>query len=356
MKLFYPIIILLLNCGYINGQKIPDFVKGIYGNPGTLLEAGYDFKSLGVNAIFIRSISLNEEIFNSSKSQDVKVYVEFPTLNGKDYLQHHPDAWPINEKGEKASPADWFMGICPTDQGFFDYRMNQLKSILSKYEIDGIWLDYLHWHAQFETPEPILPETCFCNRCTKLFSEAMAISVPSGSISRKAQWILSSADSSWRAWRSQIINYWVTEMKNEVKKSRPEALLGIFYCSWFPSDYDGALYNILGLDVKTLAGIADVLSPMLFHMMMGRSVDWVQEYTLWLKNYTGNTSGKNFRIWPIVQAHDHPGTISAIEFRQVMLNGSEPPSTGIMMFSDQALIKNPEKVEVMKKLYQEDLK
>lgn len=356
MKFLLIAILLLHFSANISSQEIPDFVKGIYGNPGAILEAGHNFKTLGVNAIFIRSISLNEEIFNKAKNQGARVYVEFPTLIGKDYLQHHPEAWPINEKGEKAPPADWFMGICPTDPGIFKYRLNQLQSILQKYEVDGIWLDYLHWHAQFETPEPILPETCFCDRCTQQFSQAMKVNLPNGTIPQKAQWILAFSDSPWREWRSQILNYWVMEMKKEVKKNRPEALLGIFYCSWFPSDHGGALYRILGLDIQALAGIADVLSPMLFHMMMARTVDWVQEYNQWLGEHINNSTGKKPKIWPIVQAHDHPGTISATEFRQVMLKGSAPPSSGIMMFSEQALLKNPEKLQVMEELYHDQIK
>jgi hypothetical protein len=60
------------------------FIKGVYGNPGTLLKAGYAFDSLGMNAVFVRSISLNREFYEIAKKQGVKVFVEFPTLNGKE--------------------------------------------------------------------------------------------------------------------------------------------------------------------------------------------------------------------------------------------------------------------------------
>ncbi|MFW5916560.1 MAG: hypothetical protein ACOCTM_03715 [Bacteroidota bacterium] len=62
------------------------------------------------------------------------------------------------------------MGVCPTDPEFREYRFNQLRELLSNYELNGIWMDYVHWHAQFEEPEPILPETCFCDNCLKNFS------------------------------------------------------------------------------------------------------------------------------------------------------------------------------------------
>ena len=333
--------------------KVP-FVKGVYGNPEAFLEKGMSFNSLGINAIFVHSVEWNADLFKAAREQGVRVYVEFPTLNGQEYLKQHPEAWPINEKGERAPPADWFMGICLTDPGFRNYRIQQLKTILQEFPVDGIWLDYLHWHAQFETPEPILPETCFCDRCIHQFEQDMVLQVPEGDVARKAQWILSQSDSSWRLWRSRILNGWVRDLKTVVKELRPNSLLGIYYCPWYPADFNGAQYRVLGLDLKELAKIADVFSPMLYHEMMDRPPAWVSEYTEWLGSKAGIRIGEKPLIWPIVQAHNKPGIISTEEFRQVMLNGSRSPSTGIMMFSLHSLISDPEKLNVMKALYRKE--
>jgi uncharacterized lipoprotein YddW (UPF0748 family) len=332
------------------------FIKGVYGNPGTLLKAGYRFDSLGMNAVFVRSISLNPEFYKTAKEQGVKVFVEFPTLNGKEYLQENPEAWPIDEKGEQSPPADWFMGICPTHNGFKDYRKKQLLDILDNYAVDGVFLDYVHWHAQFETTEPILPETCFCDRCTSIFSEEIQQKIPGENISQKASWILANRDAEWRKWRVGILNGWIEDLGSILKENQPEAKLGVFYCSWFPADYDSALYRNLGIDPVAIAERADVLSPMLFHHMKGRPTAWVGEYVEWLGKTTQTNQSGNVLIWPIVQAHNNPGIISPEEFRQVMIEGSKSPSTGIMMFSDQSLVENPEKIKVMKELYKEEIK
>jgi hypothetical protein len=345
-----------------------EFIKGVYGNPATLLNAGYRFDSLGMNAVFVRSISLNVEFYKTAKAQGTKIYVEFPTLNGKEYLKEHPDAWPIDEKGEQSPPADWFMGICPTHQGFKEYRADQLRAILQQYEVDGIFLDYVHWHAQFETTDPILPETCFCDRCTGYFSEKINKKTPGDNIPQKAAWILENEDKAWRKWRVGILNEWVEDMGKILKEHQPDSKLGVFYCSWYPSDYDSALYRNLGIDPLALAERADVLSPMLFHHMKGRPTPWVGEYVGWLGKLLGKDSNKtsdldhqieNIQstiIWPIVQAHNNPGTVSPEEFRQVMIEGSKTPSSGIMMFSDQSLVEEPEKLKIMKELYIKSLK
>jgi hypothetical protein len=352
--LILVIISLLHSCSNPDQSQFAlPFIKGIYGNPGTLLEAGYRFDSLGVNAVFVRSISLTPEFYNAARDQDCRVYVEFPTLLGRNYVESNPEAWPINEKGLQSPAADWFMGVCPTNAEFREYRIMQLREILENYDIDGIFLDYVHWHAQFETPDPILPETCFCNNCTSLFESEYNLDIPGLNIPEKAAWILEQKDSEWRKWRSDILNLWVINLGEEVKNIRPDALLGIFYCSWYPEDYDNALYRILGIDVAEFAVMADVLSPMLFHMMKDRPVGWVGEYLAWLERYTVAEGSQSPEIWPIVQAHNNPGIISPEEFRQVMVEGSKTPSTGIMMFSDQSLLQDQIKIDVMKELYSE---
>lgn len=376
--LLFTILSFLFSCNPT--EKEPEsFTKGVYGNPATLMDAGYRFDSLGMNAVFVRSISLNQDFFKTAKEQGVKVYVEFPTLNGKEYLQDHPEAWPITEKGEKAETADWFMGICPTDPAFKKYRSDQLRKILQEYKVDGIFLDYVHWHAQFETKNPILPETCFCDRCTAQFGKSINEDIPGNLIADKAGWILENQDPAWRKWRADILNGWVEEMGTITKEMRPEVKLGVFYCAWYPEDYDSALYRNLGIDPLAISKIADVMSPMLFHQMKERQTSWVGEYVTWLGDLieienSGSKSGdlnqrlgegsksedlnQRFgpQIWPIVQSHNNPGTVSPEEFRAVMLEGSKSPATGIMMFSDQSLVENPEKVKVMKKLYRGEIK
>ena len=363
-KLSYAIILTFFSVFFFNScneTEMPNiadsqpFIKGVYGNPGTLLDAGYRFDELGMNAIFIRSISLDEEIYQSAREQNVQIFVEFPTLLGRNYVEDHPEAWPINEKGEQAPPADWFMGVCPTDPEFFEFRKDQLRDILNNFDVDGIFLDYVHWHAQFETPDPILPETCFCDRCTALFSEESDIELPDADIPETAEWILENADSEWRDWRSHILNGWVSSMKMIVREMQPDALVGIFYCSWYPEDYDSALYRTLGIDVEAFAEMADVLSPMLFHKMKDRSPEWVGEYTNWLGGVIEASVENEPVVWPIVQAHDNPVEVTPEEFRQVMVEGSKSPSSGIMMFSDQSLLENPEKIKAMRQLYVEEI-
>ena len=67
-----------------------------------------------------------------AKSEGLKVFAEFATLNGKQYVDQHPEAWPIDKDGNKAKPATWFMGVCPTEPGFKQHRINELRRPAAK--------------------------------------------------------------------------------------------------------------------------------------------------------------------------------------------------------------------------------
>jgi hypothetical protein len=337
-----------------SGEK--EIVKGIYGDPRVLTEKGYSLSELGINAIFVHKASLTPALVDRAHKQNIKVYAEFPLLNGKEYLQTDSTAWPIDAQGNRSPQADWFMGICPTHPGFRKYREDQLTAMLATLSVDGVWLDYVHWHAQFETPNPILPETCFCNHCLNNFSAVTHLTLPDGDTKTKAAWILQEHDEAWRKWRSEVIIDWVSDFKTLVHAHNPTLKLGVYYCPWYPHDFNDAEYRILGLDIMQLYKTADVLSPMLYHGRMEREPAWVGQYLGWMDKQIITPGGDGAAIWPIVQASDEPVKISPEEFRNVMMFGASAPATGIMMFSTWAFQKDSLKVEVMEDLYKNVLK
>ncbi|MDN5216905.1 hypothetical protein QQ020_32845 [Fulvivirgaceae bacterium BMA12] len=349
--LLYTILwpILLISCQ----QKAAEIteIRGVYGNPKPFWDKKLNLKNLGVNAIFVHSGSITHEMVNRARSEGLKVFAEFATLNGKNYVEKHPEAWAINEKGEKVEAASWFMGVCPTEPGFREYRFSQLRDLLSEYDLDGVWMDYVHWHAQFEEPEPILPETCFCDHCLAGFSEATNIQIPDGVTEEKARWILNNHDESWRSWRCQVIYDWTYEIKNIIKEIKPEALLGLYHCPWDDQEFNAARYRILGLDYDLLKETIDVFSPMVYHRRMGRAPDWVEENISWFSNRLNISKDAYPKVWPIVQAYNDPGIISNEEFETVLKGGLAGKSSGVMMFTTSAVADDAGKTEVMRSVY-----
>lgn len=335
-----------------NSEPEPREVRGIYGPPKPLWDKGYRFDDIGVNAIFVHSGSIRPEMMRRAHSEGVQVFAEFATLNGKNYVEEHPEAWAINEKGEPVKAAGWFMGVCPTEPEFRRYRFDQLRALLTNYDLDGVWMDYVHWHAQFEEPEPILPETCFCDHCLSRFSSEKSIEIPTGTTAEKAKWVLSREDHKWREWRCQIILEWAVEMKKIIHEIRPGGLLGLYHCPWDDQEFNGARRRILGLDYDLLKETIDVFSPMVYHERMGRRPEWVEENISWFCHRLAIEKDSFPKVWPIVQAHDSPGIVTEKDFETVLYGGLAGCSSGVMMFTTRAVAEKEKKLEVVKRVYQ----
>lgn len=336
-------------------EKAPA-VLGTYAHPKAFWETGARLDEYGVNAVFIHGSSIDEATFARAKEEGCKVFAEFPTLNGKygKYVENHPDAHPIDDSGNPAPPATWFMGVCPTHAGFRQFRMDELRALLERHDLDGIWMDYTHWHAQFEDPYPVLLKTCFNPSCLAAFEEWADVEVQGDTVPEKAKWIFANAAKQWEDWRVHVIVDWVQEIRSIVKEIRPNALVGIFHTAWKDEDLGGVRRRCLGLDFDALAPHVDVFSPMIYHGRSGKSPEYVKEFVDYLgaKPWVKTAPGAYPRIWPIVQAHDDP-RVSPEEFEQVLRHGLGGKSTGVMMFTLGSVARDADKMEVMKRVYRE---
>lgn len=331
-------------------KNIPE-IHGIYGSPVPFWDKGFSLNQLNVNAIFLNWHSITEKLMERARVEGLMVFAEFPLLNGKNYVEKHPEAWAVDQNGEKVGSATWFMGVCPTEPGFKEYRKSELRELLNRFDLDGIWLDYVHWHAQFEDPEPVLPETCFCDNCLNAFQTYTGLEIPEGTNAVKAKWILTNYDHEWRDWRCFVIADWIKEMRSIVKKDNPEAILGIYHCPWNDDEFAGARRRILGIDYDMLRKVTDVFSPMIYHGRMGREPGWVGDNIAWFCKKLGVKTDSFPKVWPIIQAYDDPDIISPEEFENVLRDGLSGGTTGVMMFTSNAVAESGQKTEVMKKVY-----
>lgn len=332
-----------------NDKKIG--IRGIYGSPNGFWNKNLRLDELHVNAVFLSHMAIDSTLMERAGKEGLRVFAEFPVLNGKDYVDKHPEAWAIDQDGNKVQPATWFMGVCPTEPGFRQYRTTTLRKLLKTHAIAGVWMDYLHWHAQFEDPDPILPETCFCEHCIKTFSASAGVEIPQGKTADQAAWILARHDSAWRTWRCSVVADWVRDFRLIIDQERPDALLGIYHCPWNDTDFDGARRRILGLDYDMLRDLADVFSPMVYHGRMGKEPLWVKENIEWFCQRLNVQAESHPSVWPIVQAYDEPAVVSPAEFEEVLRYGAGACATGVMMFTSHAVAENEAKTAILKKVY-----
>lgn len=332
----------------------PNPVLGTYGHPRSFWARGERLDEAGINAVFIPGRGLDAETVTRARSEGARVYAEFATLNGQygDYVAKHPEAHPIDDQGNPVPKATWFLGACPTDPGFRAYRMQALRQMLDEIDVDGVWMDYLHWHAQFEDPYPIFVKTCFNDPCLTAFQQQTGTVVPEGTVAERSRWIFMNVARQWEDWRVSVLADWAREIHDIVKAHNPEALVGNYQVAWKDEDLGGVRRRCLGLDFTALAPYVDVYSPMIYHGRSGKKPEYVAEYVDW---FTRNVEihkepGRFPRLWPIVQAHDEP-RIEPDEFGAVLRHGLSGGSSGVMMFTFDSVAKDDGKLAVMKRVY-----
>jgi len=328
-------------------RAAPDpLVLGAYSSPKTFWERGGRLDEYGINAIFTGHRSIDEALLGRARKEGSRVFAEFPAWNGRDWLKQPENAasWPIDETGQRSPAQTWFQGICPTNEAFLRSRLAELEQLVTTRRVDGVWLDYLHWHAQFEDPRPGLPETCFNASCVERFRRETGVKVAGDAPRDWAADILKRRQTAWREWRCSVVVDFARRCRAVLAKHAPGMLLGNYQCAWRDDEHAGARRRVLGLDLPAMARVFDVLSPMVYHGRSGQPVGWVRRNVEWL---SGRLRREAVKIWPIVQAHQAP----AAEFEQAMRGGLAGRASGVMMFTLAAVAEDPEKMAVLQKLY-----
>ena len=102
------------------------------------------------------------------------------------------------------------------------------------------------------------------------------------------------------------------------------------------SEYSAGIKRILGINIEQISPLVETVSPMLYHKMCGKDVEWVKEKV----NYYWNL-GKPFL--PLIQT----GDVSLDEFKKSMEFAILKPSAGVCVFYLDDLIKQREKVDIV---------
>jgi uncharacterized lipoprotein YddW (UPF0748 family) len=324
-------------------------VRGIYGGvPTELMKDGKTLADSGVNAVWMYSGDLTEEAVRTVHGQGARIFAEFNTMHVAGFLKQHPDAAPVGPDGKVSPPPSGWQGICPTHPAYRKHRMDDFRSLLEKFEIDGVWLDYHHAHASWEQAKPQMPDTCFCKGCLERFARETKIEAPPADP-------LGKYAAAWAQWRCDVFTDWVREFREILNAARPKALLGTFHCPWSETDHDGAIRKKLAIDLKAQAKYVDVFSIMPYHARFGHSDDpaWISRQTQALGKHLGleGKPGEKPRIWPILQLSDWGEKVTADQVRTILDHGSRAPATGVMFFHWSQLRQQPDKVAEAAKFY-----
>ncbi len=275
------------------------------------------------------------ELIHSYVDSGHRVFLTLNAFGGRRAWKEYPDSVPIMENGSQLT--DSYGGVCPTHFGWRENRLALLAEWVRRYGgvggVSGIFLDFIRYPGQWEHPHPNIPDTCWCDRCFIRFQDDAKVTLPVGLVSttQKAEWIKKNVFLKWVAWNKEQISFFVRDARKvldttgtlEEGKSDRKLQLGVFLVPWRVSDFSGVLSFQLAQDVSSFSPYVDIYSPMVYHKMVGKPVEWVAEIS---KYYSDRVEGM---VWPIVQAED----VSADEFGVVVEAVSASSADGLLVYS-----------------------
>jgi hypothetical protein len=287
-----------------------------------------ELKGRGVNALF--GDYRNKEMIKALHKNNMYFFVEISIFVGKNYWEKYPESRPINAKGEKISKIKWYAGLCPNQEDLRKEKVAKIKQLITDYEVDGIWLDFIRYPCHWEVPEPVLEQTCFCDECLMIFQKETKISIPQNlkTTKNKAEWLLKEHEKDWTEWKCRRITSLVKDVRKIIKQNKPEVILAMFTVPWKTGDHNNAIKKIIGQDYSALAEYVDIFSPMVYHKMCSRSKKWIADIT----DYVAQLTGKD--VLPIIQTRD----IAEQEFSKMLDTVTGSKAKGVIIFNSRHLL------------------
>jgi uncharacterized lipoprotein YddW (UPF0748 family) len=300
------------------------------------LEIARTLRGIGGDGVFLKEMQL--EWVEALQSAGLRVYASHGIfVDNADFWQRLPDSRPITADGEPAPQQDWYRPLRPTHSEIREMRLNQLETLAADLPLDGIWLDFIRWPARWEKPDLYLYDSSFDEDTLAQFAEERGIDLPTCDPQEAAGWILDGVLDEWIGWRCDVIERFVAEAVERIRRRRPAAQVGLFTIPWI----DDNLRRIVGQDLSQLGAHVDVLSPMVYHRLCGQSLAWIERVSHHAAAQTAT------HIWPVIEAIDSPEIYTAAEFGAALHLARAAGSGETIIFKLDGILSDLDKQTIM---------
>lgn len=322
----------------------------IYAHEGALRELFGEWRSLGVNTVFVSpSLAAQDQFRALARRHGISVFLILPIFFNPEELKENPGLYALTDRGEKAKD-DWVEFVCPTRPDYRSRRVEWIKTLVRDLDPDGISLDFIRYFVFWEkvyperTPESIA-NSCFDRSCLEQFQRDTEITLPGGlgGTADTAKWIMTEHGREWTEWKCGVITSLVRSIAHEARAIKPKITVNIHSVPWRAGDFGGAIKVIAGQDLSALATQADMISPMCYWHMLKRKPPWIREV---IEDVYSLTKGC---VVPSIQVGNAyiNDRLSVEEFKEALEEALRPPSGGVIFWNWDALAKEPEKKAVV---------
>ena len=208
---------------------------------------------------------------------------------GEEHWKSHPASQPILADGSAMPKVKEYAGVCPNQEWLEKQKLEEIKGMLSSHDYDVICLDFMRYPVYWEVPEPKFPDTCYCPACLGKFQKDTRVRIPKelNRVTDQSAWIRKNHADRWYRWRADQITAFCTKVSGLRDQLSPKTLISLAAVPWQPSDYENAIYKVVGQDFRALAKVIEVFCPMSYSVLNGRTTEWIGEVNAYFVRETG---------------------------------------------------------------------
>jgi hypothetical protein len=327
----------------------------IYERPpgrNALDELFSEWKALGIGTAFAgEALAEDSEFRSKAAERGIDLFVIAPVFYNPKALARDPDLYAVTSEGLPARD-DWVQFVCPSRKEYRAQRTREIADLVRRLRPQGLSLDFIRHFVFWEkvhpsTPHGEIPNACFCRYCVSAFAERNGIRVPASMTDTRetAAWILEHHEAEWTEWKTELIDRMVEDIVREARSVDPALKINLHAVPWARTDFGGAILRNAGQDFSSLSRLGDYLSPMCYAHMLERPARWIHSMVVRLADESAAP------ILPSIQVGEayRPGVaFTAAEFEEHLREALEPPSRGVVLWSWEALAKDPEKRRVVR--------
>jgi hypothetical protein len=229
------------------------------------------------------SVATDREWSDALRAARLRVYQTTALFFDPELLQSFPDARPVDANGTPHVGFDWYLGVCPTHDGYLAAKIDRLQRVVAELEPDGLFLSFTRYPGFWENWVPRYTFTntdrfCFCPRCRARFCEDLGIELPPGDAATQARVILEEHDVVWTAWRARRIIAVIDRIATAVRAGRPQVEIMLNTLPFPASDFArlDVRREIAAQDLGMLRETVDRFELMTYLQILDRPDSWLE--------------------------------------------------------------------------------
>jgi hypothetical protein len=228
------------------------------------------------------SVATDRAWSDALRGEGLRVYQTTALFFDPALMATFPDARPVDANGNAHSGFDWYLGVCPTHEGYLAAKIDRLRRVATELNPDGLFLSFTRYPGFWENWVPGYVFTdadryCFCPRCRARFAADLNIEIPDGDVATQAKFILGQLGPAWTAWRCRQIVAAIERIAGLVREGNPDLPIMLNTLAFPAADFDGwnVRREIAAQDLASLAAVVDRFELMTYLQILKRPDAWL---------------------------------------------------------------------------------